>query len=772
MNLKKLRKDFDKNFKASGSLRDALLSEEKLEQWFDNQPWSRGNEGAWERFTFLLSLFSDQPADPLLVCRILPLTGMETEDVPDDHWPFPIQHPLKRILEAEESLHLQTYITLFEAMVHLHFVVLGSQYYWTMEGLMAASPDLEKTQAVRCAYQTLFESLTDKGCMGGNVWAERAGLISAASAEIQDKLPFPELIGIMEPEKLVWKQAKDKEDRPVFILSKWGRVLDLIKFTANIRNKMAHWEEISEDQRDQYQEGLSLIFELLRHVFRRYHRKPVAVIHEIEKHPGIFCYWDGVRPFFSNNKGVKRKIRRIWNQAPREGLDMFPGPVPPNPLLTWDESLLLFDPEDPYTRSVYLMPLGFRFSHRMPQIRKKENIYPGLVDSVRWLKGAVHTIIQRTYAGIGPDVCVESKDIPDDEGVDRTGHLKSLERIAVSIRDRYHLEIPKTARVFGSVRPEFDLGHSREALRLADPRHSVPRVSELDRLEKMLLGSPHQRVLMTGPSGSGKTFVAAQFFQRMGARAVYLSFDCGIPHLEEPEQVSRDQEEGSPGQGPSKRERERGPTLSAPVRMHYISGLCGILNVEQPSVILPEGEAQLRIRSLMKDTADAGPVFLIIDGLNQCPDPEQALIALPDPLPERLYVLVTTQPVDMVLRQARRDGKRLWTSADLALLAEAEAREIIRFYWNPPGEKKSVPLSDRLIEALWEMSRQMPVFIREWTLELRRIYHENHPDFEAKALALLKSQKGLNLPETMRQNFERILTRPNPRGWARPYAGS
>lgn len=225
--LQKLQKKFCNHFKVETLNKELVLSKENdILLWFKDQDWSEGQDGVWERLLFL----DDFPGkkDPFLICRILPLTHMDTDDIPDHHWPFPIQHPLKRILEAGGPLHVQSYVTLFEAMIHLHFVTLASQYYWTMENILASTPELREEDDVFCAYRAIFESLTDDGCMGGNVWTDRAGLLTIASARIREQLPFPELADIMEPADLKYSKSKDKQDRPlVQAFQRWpGRGAD------------------------------------------------------------------------------------------------------------------------------------------------------------------------------------------------------------------------------------------------------------------------------------------------------------------------------------------------------------------------------------------------------------------------------------------------------------------------------------------------------------------------------------------------------------------
>lgn len=541
-----------------------------------------------------------------------------------------------------------------------------------------------------------------------------------------------------------------------------------MRLTANFRNKMAHWEDLSDEEREPYQEGLSLLIDFLGTVFLPYCGKHIAVVHEVRDredraNQGIFCYWDGVTPVSSDNPKRKRKIRSLWNREPRPGLEIFPAPDPPNPSdpskdpFRWDESLLLFDPESPYSRSVYLMPLGFRFRHRGSQTQKIP-VLPGLVDSVRWLRDKVGSIIQRTYAGYGPDICIESGNVCNEEGVDRVGMLVTLEQIAKVIRDSYQLELPKKSRIFIPFKPWFDLGHGKEALNVAE--QSVGRPDVVRRMREMVTESPHQRLLLAGPSGCGKTCLAAQFYRESEGHSVYLSFDCSIPEDEADvsEAGEADAASGS-GDRPAAgmQDRKGNPTQAATIRMHYLSGLCEIIGAEAPSVKLSMNEVHLRIRSMMKQRDRTSPIFIIADGLNQSPDPEQAIFALPDPLPENLYLVAATQPVDTVIKEMTRRGRRHWARMNLSPLGEEETGEIINFYWNPKGRKKLEPLSDVLTREVWSLSKGLAIFVREWTEELRRLYEASPDDFHAKAGALLKSGTALRLPASFGERFDAVL---------------
>ncbi len=94
----------------------------------------------------------------------------------------------------------------------------------------------------------------------------------------------------------------------------------------------------------------------------------------------------------------------------------------------------MYDPDKPYEKCVYLMPLGYRYRHSAAAESDK---LPGLLDSVRWKEKQVASVFQRTYRGNlkqgGWQACHA-----DEEGAHEPNLLKCVERLCRS----FAFEIP------------------------------------------------------------------------------------------------------------------------------------------------------------------------------------------------------------------------------------------------------------------------------------------------------------------------------------------
>lgn len=323
------------------------------------------------------------------------------------------------------------------------------------------------------------------------------------------------------------------------------------------------------------------------------------------------------------------------------------------------------------------------------------------------------------------------------------------------------LKSPRHRRSSSSIQPIFSLGHEREAL--AKAAQSVVRTSQLEKMEDLLFNSLHQRLLVVGPSGSGKSCLASQFYKKYKNSSLFISFDCEIQPLEEPAEKSRQLTlRLSDRDMASESKATRGPTLAAPIRMHYISEICRILNMNPPSELLSSGAAQLRIRSLLSGSTRTEPIIIVVDGLDHSTDPEQALAVLPDPLPEGLFCVVTSQPTDSVLQKATRHGLRTWNRIDIAPLSKGEAREIILYHWGPPSTNREQSLPESLITNLWSLSQGLPIFLKEWVAELRRLNRENIQAFEEEVRRKIDNRDTLGIPQPLQQQLRKKLENYEP----------
>jgi hypothetical protein len=399
----------------------------------------------------------------------------EVEDMPLSGWPYPIQAALDRL---QENDGISDHINLFEAFVHFHFVALSSQFYWSLSEGECKNPPV----GILPGLSVLRETLMDDRCCGGIAWTDRSAILSKAADQIKERLPFPELVNIFEPDQIEPVEIHDNgapiENRAEGIgcwrVQTAGPVWRFLSEFSGLRKHVSPRSD-GDIPDEETGEALGNLLDVIGYLFKPFQRLQLAMISETpgegRRHAGIHCYWDETRFFCVTNRKIKPTIKETWNRPAPPDTDMVTAPEPPRPDWQWDESLLLYDPEQPYERSVYLMPLGYRYRHSAEAESKK---LPGLLDSVRWKERQVASVFQRTYRGVREDGWQACR--ADEEGVQAQNLLESVKRLCQSFTFDMPAATPSPARVAR----QFDLGHDK----IADQNmeNTIPRSGEVKRV--------------------------------------------------------------------------------------------------------------------------------------------------------------------------------------------------------------------------------------------------------------------------------------------------
>jgi predicted HTH transcriptional regulator len=410
---------------------------------------------------------------------LMPITDIQEElsEIGLTGWAVPVHKALKR-LQNQPKPTVQDYINVFEAFIHFHFVTLASQFYW----FLPQDKSIHTTEEVKAGLSVLYESLTDPACGGGATWLRRCGVLSRACTQIE-ALPFPQLAEILEPATLVLdKQPNTNQDtqaaNPDFWTIKTGGTRwEVLNTFAALRTQLERYEPVNLKtlNDDAIEDKLVTLLDTLGIIFQPIQSLQLAMVSEIEddnkqRQRGIHGYWHDNDFLCVTQKLNFRKMAKIWQPLEELGKPNFLlAPKPPHPQWEWNESLLLYDAKQPSTNYIYLMPFGFRYRHRDVQ---PQEILPGLLDSVRWKKNRVASVIQRAYREELPPLNWQTQKA-DDEVAQVKPVNDCIEKLVKALCDK--TSATKTQSI--SIHPQFDLQPDQIALPLADifnnPHHYV-----------------------------------------------------------------------------------------------------------------------------------------------------------------------------------------------------------------------------------------------------------------------------------------------------------
>ncbi|MEN8221032.1 MAG: serine protease, partial [Pseudomonadota bacterium] len=672
------------------------------------------------------------------------------------NWPFPVHKALTRLRQSSRTV--QDYLNVFEALVHLHFVTLASQFYWifTQQKLTATTDELQAGLAV------LHESLVDPACGGATTWLRRSAILSLAchSQSLTEPLPFPELVEILEPATLTLAKNPntnpDKTQPDFWLIEQGGERWTFLTALVQLRRMIKFYEpldldeidetQIDEDEIEKLEEQLKTLLSTLTTIFQPYRGTQLALVSETllddnqQRQVGIHCYWQDEAFLCATNRENREDMADIWEHLKKVRKDLFRAPTTPRPDWQWDESLLLYQPEQPYKKAVYLMPLGFRY-------RDVSKPLPGLLDSVRWKDNQVASVLQRTY---------QESAAPDWHFA--AAHFRqNIERLVQELCENFAFKAPLTDTQQVYIPPQFDLQHDRLATQIA--ANTVERPQEIARVLSLLKNSPAHRLLLEGGSGSGKSVLLAQIYQSEPAHTVFVSMDL------KPEALAAPQDEKTmTTPSPEK------ANVALRVGMYCLTVLNRLMDLPPPNEVLTLPKVQAAIRDNLNYFADQHPqvdFMIVLDGANQAPDPGGLLSGLPGEILNNLYILVSSQVQERVRQPLNIYTDKVWELADISVLAQAKAEAVVWHYWTQKVSDQKTPqradLPDRFLQNLCQTSHNVPIFLEDGTRRLRAMWaddphhfvqHANHYFQQAHATALPKFLK--TRLEEIKQAFEPV----------------
>ncbi|MEN8220237.1 MAG: tetratricopeptide repeat protein [Pseudomonadota bacterium] len=739
-NVDKETKEYDEVLKNEGL---AVRFESLFEQW-GKEELQRINEQvahAWDERMALAPKALDAAQLQRFLNQIIDIKG-DLSKIKRNGWPLPVQTALQDLKKPKRSQrYVQDYINLFEAFIHMHFVTLASQFYWASR---QAGID-DQVDTIKAGFSVLCEVLNHSVGGGGKNWLRRSALLSFAYQHFPDTtiLPFPELVAILG-DLVVEKQANTDEETQAtdfWYIKQGGERWDFLQALTVLRAELDRYEPLDLNTLDDeaITQKLFTIRDSLGVIFQAYHGLQLAIVSETtiddsqQRQVGIHCYWQDDDFLCVSNPEARDDMEEIWKLATTPGKqDLLQAPQPPDPKWHWDESLLLYNPKCPYDNYVYLMPLGFRYR---PQTA--ENYLPGLLDSVRRKENReISGVIQRTYQEGFHWQAADDDDIAAIQTVNQC-----IEQLVKSLSEGFAYEPPTTEIQKTDIPPQFDLHYERLAAQLT--ANAIEREQERERVLSLLKKSPTQRLLLEGASGSGKSVLLAQIFQAE-LNAVFIGLDIKPEPLAELSEANEK------------------PKASVALRvgMYCLTVLNRLM--QRPSVthVLPLCEIQDTIRNNLSFFAKQYPerhFLIVVDGLNQVPDPGGLLGALPDDLPENLYVLVSSQAQDRVRQSLTQYGHQQWHITDMAQLAWDDAKAIILHYWSQPLNERLIPQRTdfpvRLLEPLYQTSQGSPILLKDWTKRLRDLWAADPQDFVQQAESHFQQHHAIALPEFLKNRL-------------------
>ncbi len=395
------------------------------------------------------------------------------------------------------------------------------------------------------------------------------------------------------------------------------------------------------------------------------------------------------------------------------------------------------------------MPWGAQYSHPKDDSTKTR---PGLLDSVRW-KSKYQSInpheeraviIQRHYDEDTWRQLGWQAQLSDERAVQKQPVNQVVGKLVEELVDRYQFAEPEVlTEPPVATHSQFDLQHGRLwALPIAS--QTVPRPTQLQRILTELERTPTRRLLLEGASGSGKTVVLAQLYQQEHTRRKVVFIKAVNAEFSSTTQES---------ERLGLKSENTGPKNSAALRsMMYCMT---VLGAEPLQMELSLQQLHDKFRQQAQQRAE--PWLLIIDGLNEAPDPGCFTGNLSDPLPEHVYIVASSQPQDRVWTVLTGTDPQAWKRLELERLSQEEAHHIIQHYWQQPVEGQEVPaahlLSPELQKQLWLKSQGLPVFLEGWIRRLREIWHTDPHHFAEQALQEFTQHADDWLPQFLRQKL-------------------
>jgi len=655
-------------------------------------------------------------------------------------WPHPVEISLKRLLESPK-FQLEKFLNLFEAMVHFHFIVLSSSLYWSLTEGERRRPVEEMEPGI----SALVHSLKDQACCGASVWVKKCALTtwSICHAGLK-KFCFKELVDIFEPETLdVDKKHKEESLMPPrsghlqYTVKTGGKVWSVLSEVAGIRKHILPNLISADDISESMQIDLMKVVSWLMTLFSSYRSLALAMVSVTEcserDHVGIHCLWDKGYYKCVNNVICRDYILSIWRKSlPDTNITSPMAPEPPDESIDWNDSLLLYDPDSPYKKYVYLMPLGFRYYHWRGRTEKLDSIYPGLLDSVRWKEKPkkVYSILQRSYQNDLPTAGWQQR--RRIESLEK--ETKDLHRCIETICNNYKFDIETTAQPPSSkIRPVLDLKHNEIAE--GNIRGTVRRDLAIDQVLNRLMTDPERRLMVVGQSGCGKSVLLSQIFIQEQHRAVFISMD-------------------------------KAPLVRSEIHdlgMYCLDRLYFQLGMGPPPTEMAAGDIQEAMRTHLKQlesNAEDRRFFVVVDGMNLSQDPAGVLSFLPDPFPTNLFVLVGTQPHERVFKSLVLGGGRPWPSIEIDQIPFEEAKKITLNCWTQTQDNELPPspeeLPINLIERACRDSRGILLLLIDRIRYLRDQFLIDPIAFKTNAEELYETYRESQIPKFWEARFYEI----------------
>lgn len=501
---------------------------------------------------------------------------------------------------------LGDYVLLYESFIHFHFVAVASQFVWMTRDLDAAG----LPPAAVLGQKIVHAALTDRKCMGGRVWLNRAGGISRAGHDLLKQAagsldaPLAELFDILEPHTLNLRPGFGNGPGQDQIVRTGGLTFGLFELLQKVRNTlMAHADDVNGEVEQPVADGLLTLFGAVSQRLAPYQQLGLAVTGYAEQQLVLKALWDADGNLRQPQNNVVRRSYFIplWG-APPEPQAAFLAPVPPAiEGWSWEDSLVLFDRAAPRTRYLYLMPLGYRYAHE----DGVDKLLPGLLDSVIWRKIAgtqrtALTLIQRKYLDRS-ELASDWHDLQDQQIPRICPAHENIRALVERIARTYNLDFELPEEETAAVTRVFDLRHAQQALRLAQT--TVPRPGEVARIfttARNLIAhntSGCALLLVIGPSGIGKSVLMAQMYAQVPDRALFFTMDNApepeyevIPFTQKvtflagtgERSDSRLSMSGPQSLSLTNDRRER--SLGVPVRMHWLAGHAVCCTNQRPSL--------------------------------------------------------------------------------------------------------------------------------------------------------------------------------------------
>jgi tetratricopeptide (TPR) repeat protein len=704
----------------------AVRFESLFAKWPDLERINKQVAHAWDERMALVP----KPLDAAQLLRLLnqvPDIKGKLPKIKRHGWPLPVQTALQ---DLKKPLHhyVQDYINLFEAFIHLHFVTLASQFYWASRQTSSDKP----ADAIKAGFSVLCEVLSHSVRGGGENWLRRSALLSSACQQYSAGLPFPELPGILEDLVIEKRPNTEKENQATdfWCIKQGGERWNFLQALTVLRAELAGYEllELNTLADETIMQKLFAIQDSLGDIFQAYHDLQLAIISETivdtsqQPQVGIHCYWQDGDFLCVSNPNDRRDMEEIWEPDTTPGKqDLLKAPKPPDSKWHWDESLLLYNPQNPHANYVYLMPLGSRYR---PQTTA--NYLPGLLDSVvRKENQEISGVIQRSYQD-GFQWQADDDDIVAIQTVN-----ECIKQLVKSLCEGFAYELPVTDLPLVDIPPQFDLHYERLAAQLT--ANVIERPQERERVLSLLTNTATQRLLLEGASGSGKSVLLAQIF-RAEPYAVFIGLDI------KPEPLAESAEAKA--------------SVALRVGMYCLTVLNRLMQRQPVKGILPLPKIKATIRDNLSFFAKQYPhkhFLIIVDGLNQIPDPGGLLGALPDDLPSNLYILASSQAQQRVRQPLTQYGHQAWQITDMAQLARDEAEAIVWHYWGQASDKLPTPqradFPESLLESLYQASHGLPIFLADWTQRLRGLWADDPQHFSQQAEAHFHHHHATALPK-------------------------